>query len=123
MWKELPSTDYTTYDIIITPSISQSINRTRLSRFNQASVLAGISNQLMEANLSASNARNIIQELKSRDPLSLKKPSRPWNKSLTDQIANLGVHPAIESGLHILNDDLESAHFVCLDLALLHTLY
>jgi len=44
----------------------------------------------------------------------LPSPSpRPHDKTLTDAISSLSVHPTLESLLHILNSDLPSAHFLC----------
>lgn len=39
-------------------------------------------------------------------------PPKPKDSSLTDRISSLRLHPAIEAGLHILNYDLPSAHFL-----------
>lgn len=39
-------------------------------------------------------------------------PPKPKDTSLTDRISSLRLHPAIEAGLHILNYDLPSAHFL-----------
>ena len=39
-------------------------------------------------------------------------PTRPTDVSLTDAISSLYVHPALEAALHILNNDLPSAHFL-----------
>jgi hypothetical protein len=36
----------------------------------------------------------------------------PYSTSIRAQIADAGVHPALESVLHLLNDDLFSAHFL-----------
>ncbi|CCG84731.2 protein of unknown function [Taphrina deformans PYCC 5710] len=60
-----------------------------------------------------SDAQQIVDRLSARQ-LPLRKPVRPWDKALTDKIADLKLHPAIESGLHLLNDDIVSAHFVSL---------
>lgn len=56
--------------------------------------------------------KEIIDTLKAREPLELKRPQRVYDEKLTDKIADLKLHPAIEVGLHLLNDDLYSAHFV-----------
>lgn len=61
--------------------------------------------------MSGSNTASIIDKLRSRT-LELKNPVRVWDASLSDKIADLKLHPAIESGLHLLNDDIVSAHFV-----------
>ncbi|KAF1829421.1 hypothetical protein BDW02DRAFT_642871 [Decorospora gaudefroyi] len=42
----------------------------------------------------------------------LRPPQTPQNPSLTAKIANLHVHPTLETLLHILNHDLPSAHFL-----------
>lgn len=74
----------------------------------------------LTAGMSTDEAQRVLDRLKGRGPLSLRKPSRAWDKSLTNKIADLRLHPAVESGLHLLNDDIVSAHFVpschCLDL-------
>ena len=57
-------------------------------------------------------AKKLIDGLKNRQPLELSRPERVYDAKLTDQIADLKLHPAIEVGLHLLNDDLYSAHFV-----------
>nr|XP_031857316.1 uncharacterized protein CI109_007264 [Kwoniella shandongensis]KAA5524388.1 hypothetical protein CI109_007264 [Kwoniella shandongensis] len=36
----------------------------------------------------------------------------PYRKDLQDSIADLKCHPALESALHLMNDDLFSAHFL-----------
>ncbi|KAF3930939.1 hypothetical protein ABW19_dt0209143 [Dactylella cylindrospora] len=43
---------------------------------------------------------------------SIFKPSKPRSDATTTLIAELQLHPAIEAALHILNDDLSSAHFL-----------
>ncbi|KAK4548342.1 hypothetical protein LTR36_010212 [Oleoguttula mirabilis] len=44
----------------------------------------------------------------------LPSPSpRPHDKTLSDTISSLSLHPTLESLLHILNADLPSAHFLC----------
>ena len=42
----------------------------------------------------------------------LTPPSHPTVPDLTAAIASLGVHPALEVALHLLNNDLPSAHFL-----------
>lgn len=37
----------------------------------------------------------------------------PRDKRLSDTITSLSVHPTLEALLHILNNDLPSAHFLC----------
>lgn len=54
----------------------------------------------------------VVQCLKTREPMELKNPARVRDPTMSDKIADLKLHPAIESGLHILNDDIVSAHFV-----------
>lgn len=66
----------------------------------------------LTAGMSTDEAQRVLDRLKGRGPLSLRKPSRAWDKSLTNKIADLRLHPAVESGLHLLNDDIVSAHFV-----------
>lgn len=39
-------------------------------------------------------------------------PPKPKDPTLTDRISSLRLHPALEAGLHILNYDLPSAHFL-----------
>lgn len=45
-------------------------------------------------------------------PAPLLPPSKPHSQSLTSQIAALELHPTLEAALHILNNDLPSAHFL-----------
>lgn len=45
-------------------------------------------------------------------PPPLTPPSKPTSTSLTAQISNLSLHPTLEAALHILNNDLPSAHFL-----------
>ena len=45
-------------------------------------------------------------------PSPLLPPQIPLSKSTTHEISNLQVHPTLETALHILNHDLESAHFL-----------
>ncbi|MCJ1330229.1 hypothetical protein MMC10_006912 [Thelotrema lepadinum] len=48
--------------------------------------------------------------------LELKLPlllqAKPTDPSLTDTISSLYLHPALEAALHVLNNDLASAHFL-----------
>ncbi|KAF2722092.1 hypothetical protein K431DRAFT_284297 [Polychaeton citri CBS 116435] len=37
----------------------------------------------------------------------------PFSRSLSHDISSLHLHPALEALLHILNNDLPSAHFLC----------
>ena len=64
------------------------------------------------ATIMTADAREIIAGLRNRKPLELTRPQRAHDAKLTDRIADLKLHPAIEVGLHLLNDDLYSAHFV-----------
>lgn len=45
-------------------------------------------------------------------PAPLTHPPKPQDPSLSDSIASLYLHPALEALLHILNHDLYSAHFL-----------
>lgn len=45
-------------------------------------------------------------------PPPLTPPAKPTSPSLTAQISNLSLHPTLEAALHILNNDLPSAHFL-----------
>lgn len=45
-------------------------------------------------------------------PVPLLPPGKPLDTSLTDKIASLYLHPALEALLHLLNHDLVSAHFL-----------
>ncbi|BFZ56127.1 hypothetical protein PYCC9005_003169 [Savitreella phatthalungensis] len=54
----------------------------------------------------------VVQQLKDRSPLELKRPTKVYDEKLRIKIADLKLHPAIEAGLHLLNDDLYSAHFL-----------
>ncbi|KAG8528267.1 uncharacterized protein KY384_007184 [Bacidia gigantensis] len=42
----------------------------------------------------------------------LSPPPKPTSPSLTPKIASLSLHPTLEAALHILNNDLPSAHFL-----------
>ncbi|MCJ1336460.1 hypothetical protein MMC09_001736 [Bachmanniomyces sp. S44760] len=50
--------------------------------------------------------------LKSSPP-PLLPPAHATDPKLTDAIASLYLHPTLEAALHILNNDLPSAHFLC----------
>ncbi|KAK5006492.1 hypothetical protein LTR28_006432 [Elasticomyces elasticus] len=52
--------------------------------------------------------RNRLQNI----PPPLLPPGKPHDPALTDAIASLRVHPAIEALLHLQNLDLPSAHFL-----------
>ena len=45
-------------------------------------------------------------------PTPLAPPGKSTSANLTAQISNLSLHPTLEAGLHILNNDLPSAHFL-----------
>ncbi|KAM0795326.1 hypothetical protein BDR22DRAFT_826177 [Usnea florida] len=45
-------------------------------------------------------------------PPPLLPPPKATSPSLTAQISNLSLHPTLETALHILNNDLPSAHFL-----------
>ncbi|KAI9884784.1 MAG: hypothetical protein M1823_003422 [Watsoniomyces obsoletus] len=45
-------------------------------------------------------------------PPPLLPPGTPFNTNLSDPIASLSLHPALEVGLHLFNADLVSAHFL-----------
>ena len=45
-------------------------------------------------------------------PPPLTPPAKPTSTDLTAQISNLSLHPTLEAALHILNNDLPSAHFL-----------
>ena len=45
-------------------------------------------------------------------PPPLTPPAKPTSTNLTAQISNLSLHPTLEAALHILNNDLPSAHFL-----------
>ena len=45
-------------------------------------------------------------------PPPLLPPPKPTSPSLTATISSLSLHPTIEAALHILNNDLPSAHFL-----------
>ena len=53
----------------------------------------------------------LYSRLLELDP-PLLPPSKPTNAGLTDGISSQYVHPAIEAALHLLNNDLASAHFL-----------
>lgn len=54
---------------------------------------------------------DLLTHLKSL-PVPLLPPPEPIDASLSDKIATLQVHPALEALLHLLNHDLPSAHFL-----------
>jgi hypothetical protein len=61
---------------------------------------------------------SFVTELLSR-PLPPLRPAKlgdaknpPYSATLRASIAAAGVHPAVEAALHLLNDDLFSAHFL-----------
>lgn len=64
----------------------------------------------METN--GGDPREVVQQLKAREPMGLKNPVRVRDPAMTNRIADLKLHPSIECGLHMLNDDIVSAHFV-----------
>lgn len=45
-------------------------------------------------------------------PPPLTPPAKTTSTKLTAQISNLSLHPTLEVALHILNNDLPSAHFL-----------
>lgn len=45
-------------------------------------------------------------------PAPLLPPGKPYNPTLSDPIASLSLHPALEVAFHLLNVDLVSAHFL-----------
>jgi hypothetical protein len=53
----------------------------------------------------------LLARLKSL-PVPLLPPAKIIDASLSDQIASLYLHPALEALLHLLNHDLPSAHFL-----------
>lgn len=54
-----------------------------------------------------------IYSLLKTFPIPLLPPGKSHDAALTDKIASLYLHPALEAQLHILNHDLPSAHFLC----------
>ena len=52
------------------------------------------------------------QQLLSKQGPVLPPPSSAPSQSLTHAISSLFLHPSIEAALHLLNDDLVSAHFL-----------
>ncbi|KAH0288591.1 hypothetical protein M436DRAFT_38255 [Aureobasidium namibiae CBS 147.97] len=54
---------------------------------------------------------DLLAHLKSL-PVPLLPPPKPLDPALTDKIASLYLHPALEAVLHLLNHDLPSAHFL-----------
>lgn len=46
-------------------------------------------------------------------PFTLPAKTSPHDRTLSNAIASLHIHPALEAILHILNNDLVSAHFLC----------
>jgi hypothetical protein len=55
---------------------------------------------------------NTIYKSLQAHPSPLLPPQVPLSKDTTHQISNLQIHPTLEIALHILNHDLESAHFL-----------
>jgi hypothetical protein len=60
---------------------------------------------------SAVSFDELLAHLKSL-PVPLLPPAKPNDASLTDKISSLYLHPALEAVLHLLNNDLPSAHFL-----------
>ncbi len=50
--------------------------------------------------------------MKSVMPAPVTPPAKPSFPALSSAIAGLSLHPTLESALHILNNDLSSAHFL-----------
>ncbi|KAJ8609001.1 hypothetical protein MRB53_039360 [Persea americana] len=76
------------------------------------SVYTGQSNASSTA---SSNFDTVYQKLTKDRPFPvLPSPSaNPHDPQMSNEIAELYVHPTLESLLHILNNDLPSAHFLC----------
>lgn len=60
---------------------------------------------------SAISFDDILAHLESL-PVPLLPPAKALDPALTDKIASLYLHPALEAVLHLLNHDLPSAHFL-----------
>lgn len=60
---------------------------------------------------SAVSFDELLAHLKSL-PVPLLPPAKAIDPSLSDKIASLYLHPALEALLHLLNHDLPSAHFL-----------
>ncbi|KAL2057996.1 hypothetical protein ABVK25_001614 [Lepraria finkii] len=45
-------------------------------------------------------------------PAPLSPPPKPTSPSLTAAISSLSLYPTLEAALHILDNDLPSAHFL-----------
>ena len=54
----------------------------------------------------------LYTHMKSTIPAPLNPPAKPSFTNLSSAIAGLSLHPTLESALHILNNDLPSAHFL-----------
>ncbi|KAH0006328.1 hypothetical protein KCU78_g12374, partial [Aureobasidium melanogenum] len=57
------------------------------------------------------NFDELLAHLKTL-PVPLLPPAKALDPTLTDKIASLYLHPALEALLHLLNHDLPSAHFL-----------
>lgn len=56
--------------------------------------------------------QSLHSHLRQTYPAPLLPPGRPNSKQLTPRISALELHPTLEAGLHILNNDLPAAHFL-----------
>jgi hypothetical protein len=52
----------------------------------------------------------LARRLLHRDPLPPLRPTQIWKTDLTPKIELLAVNPVVAAGLHLLNDDLNTAH-------------
>lgn len=53
-----------------------------------------------------------VHDALKRNPTPLLPPDHVLDKKMTDRITSLHLHPSLEAILHILNHDLNSAHFL-----------
>lgn len=70
------------------------------------------SNMASLVSASTRSFSDVYNQLLSLPP-PLLPPGKATDPDLADTIASLYLHPSIEAGLHILNADLPSAHFLC----------
>lgn len=76
------------------------------------SIYAGTSNATKQESMSFDDLYAKLMGNRPYPVLPSASPN-PYNPSLSHAITELHVHPCLEAILHILNNDLPSAHFLC----------
>lgn len=69
------------------------------------------------------NFREISEALFQRQPLPPLCPKHPWREDLRSRIDSLSVSNLLKGALHLLNDDLESAHRIAMACETMHANY